>query len=200
MLEQLACDDDVEVRVLERQGLVEVSPMRLDPELLRLGERRPVCIDADDLVPARVRLCQCAIPAAKIENPPAGATDVAAEELDTLCARKDEPGSALVAVVLGITVTELFKAHSGPETRQKYTPAGEHEASGADRAAAGARAGRGHPLRAAVPLLAHHASRRRPAICQHPGARHSRSRRADSRRLRRPGPARALLRLLAFYL
>src|SRR5580765_2528148 len=194
MLEQLACDDDVEVRVLERQGLVEVSPMRLDPELLRLGERRPVCIDANDLVPTRVRLCQCAVPAAEIENPPAGAADVAAEELDTLCARKDEPGSALVAVVLGIAVAQLLKAHSGPETRQKYTPAGEHEASGADRAAAGARAGRGHPLRAAVPFLAYHASRRRPPVCQHPGARHSGSRRADPRRLRRPGPARALPR------
>jgi hypothetical protein len=43
--------------------------------------------------------------------------------------------------VLGITVAQLLKAHSGPETRQKYTPAGEHEASGADRSAAGARAG-----------------------------------------------------------
>jgi hypothetical protein len=77
MLEQLACDDDVEVRVLERQGLVEVRPMRLDPELLRLGERRPVCIDADDLVPTRVRLCQCAVPAAEIENPPPAKTNPA---------------------------------------------------------------------------------------------------------------------------
>ena len=125
--------------------------MRLDPELLRLSERRLVCIDADDLVPTRVCLCQCAVPAAEIENPPAGAADVAAEELDTLCARKDEPGSALVAVVLGITVAQLFKAHSGPETRQKYTPAGEHEASGADRAAAGA--GPVEDIRSARPYL-----------------------------------------------
>src|SRR4051794_16841881 len=115
MLEQLTRDDDVEVRVLERQRLVEVSPMGLDPELLRLGERRPVCIDADDLIPTRVRLRQGAVAAAEIEHPPAGAADVAAEELDTLSARKDEAGSALVAVVLGITVAQLFKAHSGPE-------------------------------------------------------------------------------------
>src|SRR3954469_25347248 len=179
MFEQLTGDDDVEVRVLERQGFVEVRPMRLDPELLRLGERRPICVDADDLVPTRVRLCQGAVPTTQIENSPAGTADVPAEEVDTLCARKDEPGSAFVAVVLGITVAQLFEAHSAPETRQKYTPAGEHEASGADRAAAGAGAGRGHPRRAAVPLLAHHASGRRPAVRQHPGARHAGSLRAD---------------------
>src|SRR3954470_23138751 len=141
MFEELIGGDDAEVRVLERQGFVEVRPMRLDPELLRLGERRPVCIDADDLVPTRIPLCQGAVPATQIENAPTGAADVAAEEVDTLCARKDEPGFALIAVVLGITVAQLFEAHSGPETRQKYTPAGEHEASGADRAAAAAGAG-----------------------------------------------------------
>ena len=97
MLEQLACDDDVEARVLERQGLVEVRPVRVSiPSFFASASAVAVCIDADDLVPARVRLCQRAVPAAEIENPPAGAADVAAEELDALCAREDEPGSALV--------------------------------------------------------------------------------------------------------
>src|SRR3954453_19916272 len=124
MFEQLTGDNDVEVRVLERQGLVEVRPMRLDPELLRLGERRPVCIDADDLVPTRIPRCQGAVPATQIENAPTGAADVAAEEVDTLCARKDEPGSTLVAVVLGVTLTELFEAHdSALACRAKRTSA-----------------------------------------------------------------------------
>jgi len=108
MLEELAGDDDVEGAVLERQRIVEVGPAGLDPDLLRLGERLAVGVDADDLVSAGVGLRERAVAAAEIEHVPPRPADVAAEELDPLGAREDEAGAALDAVVLGVPLAQLF--------------------------------------------------------------------------------------------
>ena len=103
---------------------VVVGPAGLDPELLRLGERLAVGVDADDLVPAGVRLRQCAVAAAEIEHVPSGPAHVAAEELHALRAREDETGTALDAVVLGIAFAELLEAHdSALACRVKRTSA-----------------------------------------------------------------------------
>ena len=50
MLEELARDDRVEARVLERKGLLDVRLQRLDPERGRLLERRGVDVEADHRV------------------------------------------------------------------------------------------------------------------------------------------------------
>src|SRR5947208_7847334 len=115
VLEQLTGDDHVEARLVEGQRLVEVGPARLDAELLRLGERIAVRIDAHDLVPTGVGAGQRAVTTAEVEHLPAGSADVTAEQLDSLGAGEHEPGPALQAVVLGISVTELLEAH-GAET------------------------------------------------------------------------------------
>ena len=111
MLEELARDHDVEGAALERQRIVEVGPARLDPELLCLGERFAVGIDADDLVPAGVSLGERAVAAAQVEHVPPRPADVAAEELDALRACEDEAGAAFDAVVLGVPLAQLFQAH-----------------------------------------------------------------------------------------
>src|SRR2546425_11925312 len=113
MLEQFTGDHDVERAVSKRQGIVEVGPAGLDPELLGFGERLAVGVDPDDLVAAGVRLRECTVAATKIEHCPSRPADVAAEELDPLRARKDEAGSPLDAVVLGITLAPLLQAHLG---------------------------------------------------------------------------------------
>src|SRR5436309_8327199 len=110
MLEELAGDHDVEGSVLERQRIVEVGPAGLDPELLGLGERFAVGVDADDLVPAGEGLRECAVAAAKIEHVPSRPADVAAKELDTLGAREDEAGTARDAGVTGVPVPQVREA------------------------------------------------------------------------------------------
>ena len=111
MFEELARDDDVEAAALERQRIVEVGPARLDPELLRLCQRLVVRIDADDLVPAGIGLCERAVAAAQVQHVPPRPADVAAEELDALRACEDEAGTAFDAVVLGVPLAQLFQAH-----------------------------------------------------------------------------------------
>src|SRR6266487_5158326 len=180
MFEQLAGDDDVEGAVLERQRVVEIRPTGLDPELFGLGESLAVGVDADDLVPAGVGLRQCPVAATEIEDVAARPTDIATEELDALGACKDEAGAPFDAVVLGVPLAQLLQAHrsslalTGAGTPRKYTPAGEHEASRAGRAPAGA--GRRHPLGAALPPLTHHDPRRRATTHERGGSRDPRPR------------------------
>src|SRR5438552_10963282 len=107
MLQQFPRDDDVEALVRELERLVEVGPVRLDTELRRLGERLAVGVDADDLVLLRVGLRQRAVAAAEVEHPATGAADVPPEERLALGPGEDEPGPALAAVVLGISLAEL---------------------------------------------------------------------------------------------
>jgi hypothetical protein len=108
MLEQFAGDDDVEARVLESQRLVEIGPSRLDPGLLRLGERLTIGIDADDFVACGIGASKGTVTAAEVEDALAGATDVAAEELDSLGSREDESRPSLKPVVFGVAFAEAF--------------------------------------------------------------------------------------------
>ena len=117
MLEQLAGDDDVEARLVERQRLVDVGPARLDPELRGLGQRLAVDVHADDVVVLRIGARERAVAAAEIEHAPAGAADVVAEELDPLLARVDELTRSLRAVMLAVALAEILEpAHRSPAT------------------------------------------------------------------------------------
>src|ERR1043165_9358115 len=98
MLEQLARHDDVEDRVGQSERLVEVGPVRLDPEPGRLGEGLAVGVDAHDLVPVQVRLGQRAVAAAEVEHAPARPADIPPEQRLALRPGEDEAGSALAAV------------------------------------------------------------------------------------------------------
>src|SRR2546430_1946412 len=113
MLEQFPRDDDVEALVGELERPVEVGPVRLDPQLRRLGEGFAVGVDADDLVPGRVGLCERTVPAAEVEHATTGAAHVAPEERLTLRPGEDEPRAAFAAVVLGISLAQLIQAHTG---------------------------------------------------------------------------------------
>src|SRR5204862_2695720 len=98
---QLACDDDVEARVRDLEGLIEVGPVGLDPEPGGRGERLAVGVEADDLVPVEVRPRQRAVAAAEIEHAPTRPADVALEQGLALGAGEPEAGTAPVAVVPG---------------------------------------------------------------------------------------------------
>ena len=111
MLEELAGNHDVEGGALEWQRIVEVCPACLDSELLRLGERLTVGVDADDLVTAGIGPRECAVTATQVEHVSPGPADIAAKELDALRACEDEAGTALDAVVLGVPLAQLFQAH-----------------------------------------------------------------------------------------
>jgi len=104
VLEQLAGDDDVEARTLERERLVEVGPARLDTELLRFRQCLLVCVDADYLVPFGVGARQGAVAAAQVEHAPPRAADMPPEELDAFGACEDEAGASLEPVVLRIAL------------------------------------------------------------------------------------------------
>jgi hypothetical protein len=80
VLEQLAGDDHVEGLVVEREGLLDVRPTGLDPQLRGLGQRLAVDVEPDDLVPLEVRPGQRAVAATEIEDPPPGAPDQLPEE------------------------------------------------------------------------------------------------------------------------
>src|ERR671924_434466 len=75
MLEQLACDDDVETFVREGERLVEIGPVRLDSGAGGLGKRLAVGVDSDNLVSACERPGQRAVPAAEIEHAAARPAD-----------------------------------------------------------------------------------------------------------------------------
>ena len=68
VLEQLSGDDRVEARVVERERLLDVRHDGLDPELLRLGERRAVDVEADDLVSVEEVARQRTRAAAEVEH------------------------------------------------------------------------------------------------------------------------------------
>src|SRR5205823_9392257 len=108
VLEQLARDDDVEALAVERQRLLGIAPVRLDPELRRLGQRFAIDVDADDLVPVEVAPGERAVAAAEVEDAPAGPADVAAEELRPLRPGEDEVAPTGGAVVLAVALAQLL--------------------------------------------------------------------------------------------
>src|SRR5207244_3910026 len=108
VLEHLAGDDGVEARVLERERIVEVGPARLDPELRGLGERGPVDVDADDLVPLGVCLRQRPVAAAEVEHRLPGA-DPLAEERRALRLAEDEVLAPALAVVAAVRLLDLLE-------------------------------------------------------------------------------------------
>ena len=108
MLEQLAGDDDVEARVLERQAFLRVDPLRLDAQARRVVQRQLVDVDTDNVVPLQVRPRQRAVAAPDVEDAAAGASDVAAEELGALAASVDE-GLRAVPMVPAIAPTLLLE-------------------------------------------------------------------------------------------
>ena len=111
MLEELAGDDGVEARVLERQRLLDVRLHRLDPERRGLLERGGVDVEPDDRVALEEVLRQRARAAAEVEHA-LPATDRGLEERDAL---GDEDEVALVsslAVVLFVAFAE--RAHAEP--------------------------------------------------------------------------------------
>ena len=192
MLEELAGDDDVEGVGLEWKRIVEVGPARLDSELLRLRQRLAVGVDADDRrsrrhrpVSARRRGSPGRARGARARRRSARKSSIRSGPAKT----KPRPRSTrLCSAYRSLSCSRLTRA-------PKYTPAGEHEASRADRASGGA--GRRHPLGPALPPLPQHASRRRQAPRQRCRARHARPRRPRARRLCGAHLPRALLRRLA---
>ena len=68
VFEQLCGDDDVEIRIVERERLLHVGPDSLDPELGRLLEGAAIDVHADDLVAVRIGARQRPGTAAEIEN------------------------------------------------------------------------------------------------------------------------------------
>jgi len=111
VLEQLPGDDHVEALVAKLERLVEVGPVRLDPELRRLLERLAVGVDADNFVSVRVGPRQRAVAAAEVEHAPARPADVAPEQLDAFLACVDETGASLDAIVFPVSLAELFESH-----------------------------------------------------------------------------------------
>ena len=110
MLEQLAGDDDVEARVVERNRLVNVGPTGLDAELRRGGERIAVCVDTDDVVPHCIRTRERAVTTAEIEHASAGAADITSEQRNALRPGEDEACAALESIVLGVPLAELLQS------------------------------------------------------------------------------------------
>src|SRR5437879_5429348 len=113
MLQQLTGDDDVEALVRELEGLVEVGPVCLDPELRRLRQRLAVGVDADDVISLRIRPGERAVAATQVEHAAAGPADVLPEERLALRPREDESRAPLAAVVLGVPLAQLLQAHEG---------------------------------------------------------------------------------------
>src|SRR5205085_5168538 len=109
VLEQLTGNDHVEARIRKRERLVDVGPVRLDAELRRLLEGFAVDVHADDVVSLRIGPRQRAVAAAEVEDAPAGAADVAAEELDALLSGEDELLATRAAMVLAVLLVELLE-------------------------------------------------------------------------------------------
>ncbi len=121
MLEQLACDDDVERVVLERHSFLDVGPDRLDPETRGcLLERRAVDVDADDVVALGVVLRQRTRPAAQVEHTPPGTADEGGDHVRALVAAEDELLPAAVAVVGLIAAIEAVEP--GHAADHRYGP------------------------------------------------------------------------------
>src|SRR5439155_10260920 len=100
MLEQLTGDDDVEALVREVERLVEISPVRLDPELRRrLSQGLAVGVDADDLVSVRIGLRERPVAAAEVEHAAAGPAHVPPAERPALPPGEHEPPPSLAAGV-----------------------------------------------------------------------------------------------------
>ena len=111
MLEELAGDDGVEARVVERQRLLDVRLHGLDPERGGLLERGRIDVETDDRVPFEEVARQRAGTAAEVEHALSGA-DGRDEQRDAL---GDEDEVALVsalAMVLFVAVAE--RAHAEP--------------------------------------------------------------------------------------
>jgi hypothetical protein len=108
VLEQLAGDDDVELAVVERKELLDVSPAGRDPSPRRLAQRAPVDVDAGHLVAGEVRLRQRAGAAAEVEDTLTGAADVPLEERRSLVTAVDEIGSAL-PLMLVVALAQLLE-------------------------------------------------------------------------------------------
>ncbi len=71
VLEQLTRDDRIEGLAVNGERLVDVGHQRCDPELLGLGQRRPIDVDADDDVPLEEVTGERAGAAAEVEHVPA---------------------------------------------------------------------------------------------------------------------------------
>jgi hypothetical protein len=109
VLENFSGDDDVEALVFEREALIDVSPDGVDSEPFRLGERRPVDVEADDLVAVGIRPGECAGPAPDVEHPPAGPAHDAAKELAPLRLTEDEVRGAPVRVVMRVQAFDALE-------------------------------------------------------------------------------------------
>src|SRR5262245_36680132 len=118
VLERLACDDNIDAGVGERQLRGEVAPDRFHAEPLTAGvERRRVDVHRGHAIAAGVRLGQRAAAAAELQETLAGA-DPRGEQLGANPRRLVEPAGGAIAVagaVVGRDPLAAFAAHRGRE-------------------------------------------------------------------------------------
>ena len=99
--------------------LLDVAPVRLDPELRRLGERLPVDVHADHVVPVQVPARQRAVAAAEVEHAPPGPAHDRRDSLRPLGAAEDELVAPRRAVVLSVALAQLLEPGHRPSLGQE---------------------------------------------------------------------------------
>ena len=109
MLQQLGGHDDVEVRVVEREWLLDIRPGGFDPELGGFVERAAVDVDPDDLVAGEIRACQRPGAAAEVENALARPADDAPKGVTARGASPDEARPSAAASMTGIQVVQCLQ-------------------------------------------------------------------------------------------